>query len=379
MFRGEEHAFHVDLHDTAPGIRIFLDYAAFAGDADVVIQEIQPSELSEGNFDHRPALRLVDHVRAMGQRDAALLLDHLRCSLREIALHVHHQNTRASPREQNRRRPAIADPVACGAGARHDSRLSLEAKVLRYLVWHIGSREKMVRLPQSRMYWGHHPATIVAPGFTCRFAATLSSAFGLPAGARMEVIGCLGVVLAPACGSKDMRFFTALGRNEPISNGRSRPTASVLLDSQFAHATESGDKIARLGFVGTESLSRGVPAFWERLRELGWVEEKNLVTEMRWVDGRVDRLPALMNEVLARKVDVLFTYGTPVALAAKKATTTVPIVAAMMGDPIGTGLVTSLARPGANLTGVSLAMSEGLGGKWMQLLHETVPRLVTVQ
>jgi putative ABC transport system substrate-binding protein len=139
-----------------------------------------------------------------------------------------------------------------------------------------------------------------------------------------------------------------------------------------------GDKIARLGFVGTESLSRGVPAFWERLRELGWVEEKNLVTEMRWVDGRVDRLPALMNEVLARKVDVLFTYGTPAALAAKKATTTVPIVAAMMGDPIGTGLVTSLARPGANLTGVSLAMSEGLGGKWMQLLHETVPRLVTV-
>jgi putative ABC transport system substrate-binding protein len=130
--------------------------------------------------------------------------------------------------------------------------------------------------------------------------------------------------------------------------------------------------------VGTETLSRGVPAFWERLHELGWVEGKNLSIETRWAEGHVERLPTLMNEVIARKVDVLFTYGTPAAVAAKKATATVPIVAAMMGDPLGTGLVASLARPGANLTGISLAMSEGLGGKWMQLLHEAVPRLVTV-
>jgi putative ABC transport system substrate-binding protein len=152
----------------------------------------------------------------------------------------------------------------------------------------------------------------------------------------------------------------------------------VLLAPQFACASQSVDKPARVGFVGTETLSRGVPVFWERLHELGWIEGKNLSIEARWAEGHVERLPALMNEVLARKVDVLFTYGTPAAIAAKKATGTVPIVAAMMGDPLGTGLVTSLARPGANLTGISLAMSEGLGGKWMQLLHEAVPRLVTV-
>lgn len=151
-----------------------------------------------------------------------------------------------------------------------------------------------------------------------------------------------------------------------------------LLDSQFARASESAQKTARVGFVGTETLSRGVPAFWERLHELGWIEGKNLSIETRWAEGHVERLPTLMNEVIARKVDVLFTYGTPAAVAAKKATATVPIVAAMMGDPLGTGLVASLARPGANLTGISLAMSEGLGGKWLQLLHEAVPRLVTV-
>jgi putative ABC transport system substrate-binding protein len=138
------------------------------------------------------------------------------------------------------------------------------------------------------------------------------------------------------------------------------------------------EKTARVGFVGTETLSRGVPAFWERLHELGWIEGKNLSIETRWAEGQVERLPTLMSEVIARKVDVLFTYGTPAAIAAKNATAIVPIVAAMMGDPLGTGLVTSLARPGANLTGISLAMSEGLGGKWMQLLHEAVPRLVTV-
>jgi putative tryptophan/tyrosine transport system substrate-binding protein len=151
-----------------------------------------------------------------------------------------------------------------------------------------------------------------------------------------------------------------------------------LLETQFACASQPVEKTARIGFVGTETLSRGVPAFWERLHELGWIEGKNLSIETRWAEGHVERLPTLMNEVIARKVDVLFTYGTPAAIAAKKATATVPIVAAMMGDPLGTGLVASLARPGRNLTGISLAMSEGLGGKWMQLLHEAVPRLVTI-
>ena len=155
-------------------------------------------------------------------------------------------------------------------------------------------------------------------------------------------------------------------------------SAIAVLGSPLAHAAEPAQKVARVGFVGTESLSRGVPAFWERLHELGWVEGKNLVIEARWAEGQVERLPALMNQVIAQNVDILFTYGTPAAVAAKKATSTVPIVAAMIGDPVGTGLAASLARPGGNLTGISLAMAEGLGGKWLQLLHETVPQLSTV-
>jgi len=155
-------------------------------------------------------------------------------------------------------------------------------------------------------------------------------------------------------------------------------SAIVVLGAPCAYAAEPADKVARVGFVGTESLSRGVTAFWERLHELGWVEGKNLIVEARWAEGRVERLPVLMDQVIAHNVDVLFTYGTPAAVAAKRATSTVPIVAAMMGDPLGTGLAASLARPGGNLTGVSLAMAEGLGGKWLQLLHETVPQLSTV-
>jgi putative tryptophan/tyrosine transport system substrate-binding protein len=140
-------------------------------------------------------------------------------------------------------------------------------------------------------------------------------------------------------------------------------------------AVLAADRVARVGFVGPESLSRGVTAFWERLHELGWIEGKNLIVEARWAEGRVERLPALIDQVIARNVDVLFTYP---AVAAKKATSTVPIVAAHMGDPVGTGLVASLSRPGGNLTGVSLAMAEGFGGKWLELLHETLPRLSTV-
>jgi len=78
------------------------------------------------------------------------------------------------------------------------------------------------------------------------------------------------------------------------------------------------EKRARVGFVGTETLSRGVPAFWKRFQELGWIESKNLSSETRWAEGHVERLPTLMNEVIARKVDVLFTYGTPAAIAAKR-------------------------------------------------------------
>jgi putative ABC transport system substrate-binding protein len=137
----------------------------------------------------------------------------------------------------------------------------------------------------------------------------------------------------------------------------------------------------RVGFVHRalpSTATRGVPAFWERLHELGWVEGQNLVIEARWAEGRNDRLPALMGEVLERKVDVLVTYGTEAAVAAKHATSTVPIVVAAMGDPVRSGVAASLAHPGGNLTGLSMGFAEGMAGKWLELLQETVPRLSTL-
>ena len=157
-------------------------------------------------------------------------------------------------------------------------------------------------------------------------------------------------------------------------------STALVLVALPAHSVELAQRVVRVGFVGAESAStsiRGFNAFWERLHELGWVEGKNLIAEVRWAEGRYERLPPLMAEVLGRKIDVLVTYSTPGAVAAKKATTTVPIVVAAMADPVGTGLVASLARPGGNLTGLSLQW-EDLGGKWLELLHETIPRLSTV-
>jgi len=123
---------------------------------------------------------------------------------------------------------------------------------------------------------------------------------------------------------------------------------------------------------------RGVTALWERLRELGYAEGKNLIITSRSAEGRNDRLPGLMNELVAAKVDVIVTYGTPAAIAAKNATSIIPIVVAALGDPVGTGLAASLGRPGGNLTGLSLGFGEGMAGKWLELLQETVPRLSTV-
>jgi len=116
-------------------------------------------------------------------------------------------------------------------------------------------------------------------------------------------------------------------------------------------------------------------ALWERLRVLGWEEGRNLVVERRMAAGRVERLPDLMAEVVARRVDVLVTVSTPAAIAAKSATTSIPIVAGMMGDPVGAGLANSLARPGGNLTGLSYGFSEGFAGKWVELLRECAPNV----
>jgi putative tryptophan/tyrosine transport system substrate-binding protein len=155
----------------------------------------------------------------------------------------------------------------------------------------------------------------------------------------------------------------------------------AVLHPAVAPAADSAQRIVRVGFVHPQSPSTatlGVAAFWERLRELGYVENENLIIETRWAGGRYEQLPGLFAEVIERKVDVLVTSGTPAAVAAKHATSTIPIVDAGMGDPVGTGLVVSLARPAGNLTGLSMGEGEGMAGKWLELLQEMVPRLLTI-
>jgi putative ABC transport system substrate-binding protein len=137
----------------------------------------------------------------------------------------------------------------------------------------------------------------------------------------------------------------------------------------------------RVGFVSPHSPStdvRSIDGFWQRLRELGWVEDQNLIVEARWADASSERLDVLMRETVQHKVDVLVTYSTPGALAAKKATSTIPIVVTSMADPVRSGVTTSLAHPDGNLTGLSLAWTEGTPGKLLELLKETVPHLSAV-
>ena len=117
--------------------------------------------------------------------------------------------------------------------------------------------------------------------------------------------------------------------------------------------------------------------FLERLRELGWIEGQNIIIIQRWGEGRFEQLPALMAEVIGQKVDVLVTWSTPGATVAKNTTRTVPVVA-LMGEPVRTGLVDSLSRPGGNITGLSMGFSEGMASKWLELLQELVPGLSTV-
>src|SRR5262249_45905882 len=112
-------------------------------------------------------------------------------------------------------------------------------------------------------------------------------------------------------------------------------------------------------------------AFVQRLRERGWIEGRTVAVEYRWAEGRAERAAEIAAEFVRLKVDVIVTYATPPTLAAKQATSAIPIVFAAAGDPIGAGLVASLARPGGNATGLSL-QSTDLVGKRLELLREVV-------
>ncbi|HEX6077995.1 MAG TPA: ABC transporter substrate-binding protein, partial [Methylomirabilota bacterium] len=156
--------------------------------------------------------------------------------------------------------------------------------------------------------------------------------------------------------------------------------AGGLLAAPLATEAQEAGKVYRVGFLGnsTAALEANlVGSFREGLRDLGYVEGRNVVIEYRWADGKYERFPALVAELLALKVDVIVSAGTPAAVAVKQATTTVPLVMAAVGDPVGTGLIASLARPGGNLTGLA-AISPDLEGKRFELLRELLPKLSLV-
>ncbi|MGH7834916.1 MAG: ABC transporter substrate-binding protein [Candidatus Binatia bacterium] len=146
-----------------------------------------------------------------------------------------------------------------------------------------------------------------------------------------------------------------------------------------AHAQQP-TKMPRIGFLAVlppSALSAWTEAFRQGLRELGYVEAKNIVIEYRWAEGKIERLPDLATELVRLKVDVIVTAGPTATRAAKKATSTIPIVMGFDNDPVGSGFVASLARPGGNITGLSNFAPE-MSGKRLELLKEIVPRLSRV-
>ena len=143
-----------------------------------------------------------------------------------------------------------------------------------------------------------------------------------------------------------------------------------------ARAQPSG-KTYRIGFLGPGSYAerkRDIDALQKGLRRLGYEEGRNIVIEYRWAEGRYDRLPELTAELVKLNVDVLVTAGTPGALAAKQATSTIPIVLAAVGDPVAAGIVDSLARPGGNVTGLTFFFVE-ICAKRVELIKEAIPGL----
>jgi hypothetical protein len=142
-----------------------------------------------------------------------------------------------------------------------------------------------------------------------------------------------------------------------------------------ARAQQAG-KLPTIGFLGaTPSFeSQRVAAFVQQLRELAWVDGRNVAIEYRWAEGRPERVSEIAAEFVRIRVDVIVTVGTPPALAAKQATAIIPIVFASVSDPVGTGLVESLARPGGNVTGLSSLVPD-LAGKRLEILREVLPGL----
>jgi putative ABC transport system substrate-binding protein len=143
-----------------------------------------------------------------------------------------------------------------------------------------------------------------------------------------------------------------------------------------ARAQQAG-KLPTIGFLGQSTRSAAsewTAAFVQRLRELGWIDGRNVAIEYRWGEGRNERFAQIAAEFVRLRVDIIVTSGTPTIVAAKHATSVIPIVFATAGDPVGSGLVASLARPGGNITGLA-TLAADLAGKRLELLREVVPGL----
>jgi putative ABC transport system substrate-binding protein len=155
-------------------------------------------------------------------------------------------------------------------------------------------------------------------------------------------------------------------------------TGAALLAAPLAAEAQQARKVPHIGVLQAGAPPEPlVEAFREGLRDLGYVEGRDIVLEFRWAEKKLDRLPELATELVGLRVDVIHTLSTPAAIAARHATTTIPIVFTGVGDPVGTGVVSSLAHPGGNVTGVSIMATE-LSGKRLEILREMVPKVSRV-
>src|SRR6266550_7948858 len=158
-------------------------------------------------------------------------------------------------------------------------------------------------------------------------------------------------------------------------------TTNLLATLSPAEAQQS-KKLPRIGFLSfvahPDSPNPNIGAFRQGLHDLGYVEGQNILIEYRYAEEKADRLPDLAAELIRLKVDILVAQSAETVLAAKNATSTIPIVMTNSGDPVGGGLVASLARPGGNVTGMSQMPGLEIGGKLLELLKETIPKLTHV-
>ena len=155
---------------------------------------------------------------------------------------------------------------------------------------------------------------------------------------------------------------------------------TVLLFTVSPAQAQQPGKIARIGFLDTSTAAANavrLEAFWQEIRKLGWIEGKNITIEYRFAENDNKRLPELVADLVRLNVDVIVVVGTGAAVAAKSATTTIPIVLTAVGDPVAAGLIASLARPGGNITGLSNFAPE-LDGKRLEVLKDAIPRLSRV-